>query len=91
LGICSRRRTNGCDQAQSEHFQFADAVVGKSILRAVSVIRSTHSTASPTVFADTLHARRYLFFWRCNNPGNTRAGRLVAQTELWSAYRTRYT
>lgn len=32
----SRRRTNGCDQAQSEHLQFEDAVVGHRIFRVVS-------------------------------------------------------
>ena len=36
LGVGSSRRTNGCDHAQSEHFQFEDAVVGHRICRVVS-------------------------------------------------------
>lgn len=41
LGVRSSRWTNGCDHAQSEHFQFAELFVGPRILRAVSVIHST--------------------------------------------------
>ena len=37
---------------------------------------------SPTVGTDALPGRRYLFFWRCNSPGNTQAGRLVARMVL---------
>lgn len=39
--IGSNRRTNGCDQAQSEHLQFEDAVVGHRIVRVVSPMLST--------------------------------------------------
>ncbi len=49
LGTSSGPRTKGCDHAQSEHLQFADAFVGKRIIRVVSVITPSAltSTASP--------------------------------------------
>jgi hypothetical protein len=36
--MSSIRRTNGCDHAQSEHFQSADSFAGHKIFRVVSVI-----------------------------------------------------
>jgi hypothetical protein len=44
FGISSRRCTNGCDHAQSEHRQLADAFVGNRIVRAVSVIPAIFTT-----------------------------------------------
>ena len=48
LGITSSRCTNGCDHAHSEHFHFADSLVGNRILRVVSSMSTTLRPFSAT-------------------------------------------
>lgn len=50
LGTISSPRTKGCDHAQSEHLQFADAFVGKRIFRVVSVIHPPRSLRLRVLF-----------------------------------------
>ena len=50
LGTSFSPRTKGCDHAQSEHLQFADAFVGKRIFRVVSLIHPPRSLRLRVLF-----------------------------------------